>query len=230
MKDITKDKNIHAGHRDRLRAKFLNGGYQALADHEILELMLFYVVPRKDTNAMAHALIRKYGSLSAVLNTPVRELESEKNITHTGAVLLQMLGRSAELSVKLSQNRTIIGSPSDVFDVVAPLLAGKGTEDMVVICLDERNKVIRHFVVAGSVSDVAIKNRELLQRLLDSNAKSVVIAHNHPSGDPQPSEADRVSTLALAALLKRIEINLYDHVIVTDNRCFSFVMNHLLER
>lgn len=229
MPTSTEEKRaLHTGHRDRMRARFLSHGFESMQEHEVLELILYYAVPRRDTNDIAHHLIEKFGNLMGVLEAPIEELEKEKYISHQGAVLLKMFAKSGQLPVLFDRRRSFAHSPINAIEVVQRMLEGRQKEEILVVCLDAKDKLLRHFSVEGTVNAVAISHREILQRILNAGAVSVIIGHNHPTGDATPSDADVETTFKLKNMLKAVGIRLYDHVVVARNGSFSFALNGML--
>lgn len=233
MSEITKEgkgSKIHAGHRDRMRARFLKYGFSGLEEHEVLELLLYYVVPRRDTNPIAHELIARFGSLAGVLNAPVSELVKQKHVTHSGAVLLKMFARGNEVNSLITRSKPHIGDPKRIATLVKSIITTDNAEEAVVLCLDKQDRIIRHFTIDGTNSEIALGGREFMRKVLASEADSIVIGHNHPGGDPTPSADDVESTRVLAKLLLTLGVRLYDHVIVSEKRSFSFAMNGLIPK
>ena len=225
----TKETDVHSGHRARMRDRFNKYGFFGFAPHEALEVMLYPVVKRRDTNPIAHELINKYGSLRAVLRMPAHVLAKEKHIGTAGALLLNMLGRSGEMTAYLDSVDPIIKSPTQMNKLVRDLLVGRPFEELLVVCLDTKDRVTEHFSIYGGKDSIVITTRDLVHKVLNSGAHAVVVGHNHPGGNPMPSKQDLVSTDRLLQSLRGVGIKLYDHVIVANNSYYSFALNGLLK-
>lgn len=200
-----------------------------MAPHEVLELILYYVIPRRDTNSIAHGLIKKYGSLRGVLTAPVESLSAEPYITYSGAVLLNMFGKKGDFASLLEEEKPRLGSLSEVVDFMRAVLADKPKEEIIVLCLDGRDRLIRQVVSKGTVNSASTYNREILQEVLNSHAMSVIIGHNHPAGDVAPSSSDVKATARIKSVLDGVGIKLYDHVIIAGDSYYSFARQGMLE-
>lgn len=207
---------MHEGHRKRLRENFLKNGLDNFQSHNVLEMLLFYTIPRSDTNETAHRLIDRFGSLSAVLEAPVEELMKVKGVGERTATFLHLIPEITRVYLKDKQeNVKILDTPEKVAAYLLPYFVGKTKENVVVLCLDNKCAVKNCSVMAeGSVSMGDINNRNLIELVIRSNATSVVIAHNHPNGVPAPSKEDVETTYMLTSLFKSIDVVLSDHIIV----------------
>lgn len=207
---------MHEGHRKRLRENFLKNGLDNFQSHNVLEMLLFYTIPRGDTNETAHRLIDRFGSLSAVLEAPVEELMKVKGVGERTAAFLHLVPEITRVYLKDKQeNVKILDTPEKVAAYILPYFVGKTKENIVVLCLDNKCAVKNCSIMAeGSVSMGDINNRNLIELVIRSNATSVVIAHNHPNGVPAPSKEDVETTFMLASLFKSIDVVLSDHIIV----------------
>lgn len=207
---------MHEGHRKRLRENFLKNGLDNFQSHNVLEMLLFYTIPRSDTNETAHRLIDRFGSLSAVLEAPVEELMKVKGVGERTAAFLHLIPEITRVYLKDKQeNVKILDTPEKVAAYLLPYFVGKTKENVVVLCLDNKCAVKNCSIMAeGSVNMGDINNRNLIELVIRSNATSVVIAHNHPNGVPAPSKEDVETTLMLSSLFKSIDVVLSDHIIV----------------
>ena len=221
--------DVHFGHRERMRQRFMKNGYMGMQPHEVLEMILYYVARRCDTNPLAHDLINKYGSLKAVLNAPIEQLAKEKHVGESGAMLIHMFGRNAELTAYLDLLTPTIETPEQLIRLTCDLLYGKPEEEVLLVCLDKKDKVLDCFTIRGSKNSAAIMNRELLAKVLSVGAHGIVVGHNHPSGKASPSDADLAATAGMAMSLRGVGVKLYDHIITSNEKFYSFAMNGLLK-
>lgn len=210
---------LHDGHRARKRQQFLQHGIDSFADHEALELLLYYAIPRRDTNETAHLLLKKFGSLQGVFNAPVQELTKVEGVGENAALLLTLLPalrRRAALST--GGKATILGSVEQCGAYFLSLLAQERQEVLYQACLDGKNKLLCCKKLSqGSADCTALSIRQVVENALLSGAATVVLAHNHPSGVALPSDNDRAITLWVRDALKTMDIRLSDHIIVADD-------------
>ena len=221
--------NIHQGHREKMRQRFLKSGLESFADHEALELLLYYAIPRRDTNPIAHRLMERYGSLTAVLSAPAEDLKKVEGIGESAAVLLKIagqIGRKARLS-DTTQSRAM----TDVETVGAYLLeryAGETHEVIYELCLDRKGKLLAcKRLHDGGAASAALDIRKVENAILTS-ASTVILAHNHPSGIALPSDDDCAATTHAAQALQTIGVALADHIIVADDDFVSMAQSGYL--
>lgn len=220
----------HDGHRERLRERFLKDDLEGFAPHEALELLLTYAIPRRDTNLLAHQLLAHFGSLHAVLEAPVEELEQVDGIGHSAATLIRLLLPL----LRLYERDRLAPRPSlttyhQTENFCKALLNGMTVEKFYVLCFDARLKLISAQLIAeGTLNEVAVYPRRVLAALLRHNASGAVLCHNHPGGTAQPSEEDIALTDTINTLLTGVGIRLYDHILVAGAGAFSFQAHHLL--
>jgi len=210
---------VHDGHRDRVRKRFLENGLKGFADHEVLELLLYYAIPQGDVNPLAHALIDRFGSLSGVLSAPVELLTQVKGVGERTAVLLRLVpmitqkARLAEIEQEL-----VLNTWDKVGDYLLELFSRERNEVVYQLCLDRKGKLLScKRVGEGGASAVNLDIRKIVENALLSAASSVILAHNHPSGIALPSGADRSATEQAGAALKAIGVKLADHIVVADH-------------
>lgn len=219
--------SIHDGHRQRLKERFLSEGLDNFSDIQVLELLLFYAVPRQDTNPIAHALLGRFGTLAQVLEAPVAELEKVKGVGHSAAVLLSLsteLGRRYQVS-KMMQSK-ILASVEECGKYLVPHFFGRRNETVFILCLDAKCKVLGCVEVGeGSVNSAGVPIRRIVETALAYNATTVILAHNHPSGLALPSGEDVQTTHRVAAALNAVEISLADHIVVADDDFVSIVQS-----
>lgn len=215
--------SIHDGHRQRRREQFLQHGLDSFADHEILELLLFYAIPRQDTNPIAHELINRFGSLEQVLAAPVEELVRISGVGEYAAALLKLVPqvtRRARAS-SIVRERALDTSERIGAFFVEQFVAER-SEIMYQLCLDAKGRMLScQRISEGDVSSVSLNMRKLVETALRSNAVLVALAHNHPSGVAFPSKEDLVATRMAAEALDTIGIQLVDHIIVADDDFIS---------
>ena len=211
--------SVHEGHRQRLKNRFLTEGLDNFEELYVLELLLFYAVPRKDTNPIAHALLDHFGSLTGVFSATVEELEKIPGITNHAAVLLHLIPQvSRYYQVKRSQAGDVLQTISQCGNYLVPYFYGREYETVFLLCLDAKCKVLGcKLVGVGSVNSANVPIRRVVEIALNTNATSVVLAHNHPSGMANPSDDDILTTHRLARAMEAVEISFVDHIIVSDD-------------
>ena len=221
---------VHDGHRARKKEQFRIHGLDAFADHEALELLLFYAIPRVDTNPIAHRLIERFGSLDGVLSAPPEELEKVEGVGESAATLLSLILPLVRRSrTTAAKPPVIIGTTQDAGNYFVDLFFGMREERLYEACLDAKGKLLRCAKVAdGSVDAVSVNIRVIVENALKCGASAVVLSHNHPSGVALPSADDNATTLAVYDALRTVDIRLLDHIIVADDDFVSIRDNGLL--
>jgi len=219
--------SIHDGHRQRLKDRFCNEGLDNFDEHQVLELLLFYCIPRVDTNPIAHALLDRFGSLSQVLEAPVEELERVRGIGHNAAVFLSLVTAAGRYyRINCAAREVMMKSVADCGRYLLPFFHGRRNETVYIMCLDAKCKVLSCKEVGeGSVNSASVPIRRIVEMALAANSTSVVLAHNHPSGVAVPSDADVQTTRRVAAALDAVEIILVDHIVVADDDFVSVVQS-----
>ena len=218
------EKPHYAGHRDRLRARFRDAGPEALADYEILELVLFRVLPRRDTKPIAKALLARFGSLSAVFGAPVERLTEIDGIGRSAAGELKLFqALAARLGKHELQQKPLLSSWNSVLDYCRTAMAYEEREQFRVLFLDRKNVLIADEEQArGTVDHVPVYPREVVKRALELNASALILVHNHPSGDPNPSQQDIDMTRQIDEAARTLGLVLHDHLIVGKSTELSF--------
>ncbi len=221
----------HAGHRERLRRRFDQEGLNGFAPHETLELLLTFALPRIDTNGLAHALIRRFGSLDAVLEASKAELTQVEGIgPHAATLLTMMVPMFRMYEQEKLKPRLCLGNYGELTAYCRTLFLGAGVEQFYVLCLDARLNLLKAVCLCqGTPSEVSVQPRQVVQELIRHNAVGAVICHNHPSGSVLPSSEDVRLTRELQHILESIGIRLYDHIVVSGGRHYSFHAHHLLD-
>ena len=210
---------LHDGHRQRKRQQFLSHGPESMADHELLELALFYAIPRRDTNETAHRLLDQFGSLDRVLSAPEQELEKVEGVGQGAAVLLRLMGSIGDRARRPGREEKIVASVDQAGAYFLRLLDGQRTEQLYQLCVDAKGKVL---------SCRMLSLRQVVENALLSGASGVFLGHNHPSGVALPSPADMEATTQVRDALKRLDIRLIDHIIVADGDYVSMASSGLL--
>ena len=204
--DTPADEPHYHGHRERLRERFFAAGADALSDYELLELALFAAIPRRDTKPLAKELLRKFGSFTEVIHAPVARLREVKGIGDASISQLKLLaaasGRAARREV---ERKLALSSWNEVIDYCRSGMAFSDKEQFRLLFLDKKNQLI------------AVYPREVIKRALELSATALILVHNHPSGDPTPSQADIQMTKAIIDIAVPLGISVHDHIIVGKN-------------
>jgi DNA repair protein RadC len=211
-----KARHAGAGHRARLRQRLLEGGPEALADYEVLEYLLFGALARGDTKPLAKELLERFGSLAGVLDAEPGALRQVKGISDAGIGALKIAGLAARRMARSQvRQQPVLGSWQALLDYLAIDMASLTVERVRVLYLDSRNRLVRdHLVGDGTIDEAAIHPREVIRRGLDLGACALILVHNHPSGNPEPSRADIQITHRIAEAGRLLGITVHDHVIV----------------
>ena len=216
-------KNLHKDHRQRVRSRYLSEGIGSMADHNIMELLLFFGIPYKDTNGIAHELVERFGDLNGVLDAPVEELMRVDGIGENAAALIHL---TRDIAFKYNENKTqekvTLATEERIGEFLSLKYAGETREIIYMLFVDSHGKIARCIKVCeGSPESVSVDNRLIVEAAVRNDARDIIIAHNHPNGFAVPSTADVRATRDTIPLLKAIGINLVDHVIFADGECFS---------
>lgn len=214
----------YIGHRQRILSKLNKHGYEHFADYEIVEMMLFLIFKRKDTKPLAKKLLRKFGNLSGILNANAQTLLAIEGVgiaVYNGIKIINMLIKSA-LKSKIYSTQSIT-CLNDVIDYAKIHMVNLTCEEARIICLNNKNHVINDEVVQrGSIDSVSIYPREIIKICLLTSAKSLILLHNHPSGDPTPSINDQYTTNKLVEACRIMGISFFDHIIIANDQFTSF--------
>ena len=218
---------IHDGHRERMKKRFLEEGLDGFTQIQALELLLFYCIPQKDTNPLAHALLDRFGSLSQVLEAPVEELRKVPGVGAHTAIFLHLITEAGRFYlVNRSSQESILPSLESCAEYMLPFFFGRKVETVFLLCLDAKCKVLCCKEIGeGSVNAAGISVRRVVETALNAGATTVVLAHNHPSGLALPSAEDIQTTRRVALALSAVEIHLADHIVVADGDYVSMVQS-----
>lgn len=223
MSSQNNKKSVHAGHRERVRENVLKNGFEQLEDHRLLELLLFYSIPREDTNELAHNLLNRFGSLAGVVKASPKELKKVSGVGDNTAVMLSSLG---ELCVRVLKEGNIKKTPylnsSEIIELIKSHYINESIERFLLICFDSMMHLkFVEFISEGDTTKVEFDVKNLLGYVIDCDASLIVLAHNHPNGNPTPSGADIDTTFNISVTLRKIGVELIDHVIIGENSHYS---------
>jgi DNA repair protein RadC len=216
----TPDETPHYhGHRERLRERFHNAGPDALSDYELLEMALFPALPRRDTKPLAKSLLKKFGSFGEVVHAPEARLREVDGIGDACINQLKLIAAAASRIAKGElKARTMLSSWTSVIDYCRTSMAFADKEQFRILFLDKRNQLIADEVQqTGTVDHTPVYPREVIKRALELSATAILLVHNHPSGDPTPSQADIQMTKAIIDIAAPLGISVHDHIIVGKN-------------
>jgi DNA repair protein RadC len=215
---------MHEGHRQRLRERYVNTGLDGFQEHELLELLLTYAIPRRNTNDIAHSLIGRFGSLSSVLEADAAELASISGVGEYAAVFLRLIGDTARKAAKADPRQTPrLNTPAAAAAFAMDLLRAERYESVYVVSLDKNMRLLHaERLLTGTLTEAPLYPRRVVESALMHRAHSVLLLHNHPSGDASPSQSDAQATEAVKTALNSIDIRLFDHIVVGHNEAYSF--------
>ena len=204
------------GHRDRLRLRFKENGDTALADYELLELLLFRLIPRRDTKPIAKALLERFGTLAVVFGADLKLLQEVKGIGETVAVDIKLMSSLAHRMLKSEiKGKKVLSSWSSVIEYCHAAMAYETREQFRILFLDKRNALIADEVQqTGTIDHTPVYPREVVKRALELSATAIILVHNHPSGDPTPSRADIDMTKMIVDTAKPLGVTVHDHIII----------------
>jgi len=215
--------NIHAGHRERLKNKFLRLGAEGLEEHELLELLLFYAIPQKNTNPIAHDLIHRFGSLKGVLNAEVKELEEVSGIGAHAATLIHLQAALAKVYYTTHPKKVRFRNVGEAAKIVVNQLYEYKKEVFYAFALDINLCLLGSRMIAeGDIEKVPVDIKKLVSFALDSQAVYLIIAHNHPNGAALPSRSDISLTQRIVGALAPLGIGVCDHIVTSGRDFYSF--------
>ncbi len=213
----------HVGHRDRLRQRFAQAGHAALADYELVELILFRSIPRRDVKPLAKALIARFGGLPEIAGASLERLMEVEGIGHATALDLRIVSAFNQRAVRAAERgRDMISSSRELMQYLQADMAFLPREHFRILYLDNRNGLIRDEIQhAGTANFTPVTTREIIRRALELDAVSMVLCHNHPSGDVTPSMADIEKTQEILEMARAVQLRVHDHVIVGRGNAYS---------
>ena len=211
--------NIHEGHRKRMKERFMKSGLDDFAPHNVLELLLFYSIPRGDTYPIAHRLIDAFGSLSGVFDATPEELMKVSGVGESTAILISMIPQMARKYLEDKADAVnVVGGCGDIGAYLLPKFVGRTNEALMMVSIDNKNKVISCSVVAeGTVDSAKVSRRKVMEEAMKVKATRVILAHNHPRGVAVPSAEDVAMTREIGRLFAQVGIELVDHIIIADD-------------
>lgn len=222
----------HSGHRQRMRERFGKEGLDGFAAHEVLELILFYAIPQRNVNPLAHSILNHFGSLHAVFEADASELRKVDGVGEYAASLLSLFSQVAKrMELSRSGDKVQMSNRETAERYCINLLSGLKQEHFYAICLNGQMQVIHNALISrGSINEVQAYPRLVANEVLKHNAHSVLLCHNHPAGSVIPSHSDLETTRQLSSLLMSIEVIMADHIIVAGNKALSMVGCGLIEQ
>jgi DNA repair protein RadC len=224
------EKKIHEGHRSRVKARYLKEGMDSFEEHQVLEMLLFYSIPMKDTNALAHEMLKEFGSLAGLLEADPKDICNRCGVSENTAILITMIPALSRRYLKGKWGeKPVLNSSARAGDYATSLFTGRVYEAFYVICLDSQNRVnYAHMVHEGTINEAPVYPRLIVETALRHQANSVILAHNHPGGSLQPSAADTEVTKRITTALDAISIKVVDHIIVAGDKYTSFAEKGLI--
>lgn len=215
-------RKIHDGHRERVRKRFRETGLNGFQPHQIIELLLFYTCPRKDTNELAHILINKFGSVAGIIDASYEDLESVSGISENTASLFKIIASFLPIYYNSRSDGLVYDNTEKLKELFRPYFIGLNHEEFRLACLDNNLRVMSNVSIsAGGPSSAPIEIRSIARELLRNNSSHAVIAHNHPNGVPFPSNNDVAATRLIKDFLKTLGVDLLDHIIVGEKSAIS---------
>ena len=221
----------HAGHRNRVRKKFIDNGFDGFEPHEVLEMYLFYAIPRKDTNALAHKLLNRYITISGVCDAPLDELMKDFSLSQSAAVFLKMLPQMSRLYIQSKTSKDNAIDDECIGEMFMSMFIGRDEECVALILGDAKGKLLfSDIIIKGAIGSTTAPVRKIVDIALRHNAKCAFIAHNHPSGSALPSSSDIKATAIIKNTLLSVGVELIDHYIVTTDDYVSLAQSEMCGR
>ncbi len=229
---MSEQKGVHKGHRERLKTRMLREGLQGFAPHEVLELLLYFAIPQRDVNPLAHELLAMFGSLAGVLEASEGELRRCSGVGGNAATLLAMIPQLAGYYMRdRFRERPALHNASEAGEYCQTLFFGLANEAVYLICLDAQARVIHPALLQnGTIDESPVYARDVVQTALRHHAHSVLLAHNHPGGSLLPSPADYEVTKMVIDALEVVEVRVIDHLIVADGGYLSMAQQSMMKR
>ena len=219
MEKAPKETPHYSGHRQRLRERFLKNGPEGLQEYELLELLLFMAIPRRDVKPLAKALLKRFGSFSDLMNAPVEELVRMEGVSENTATALKIVTASAQNFLKSDlMQKPVLNNWTRLMDYCQATMAHETREHFRILFLNKKNELIADEIQgSGTVDHTPAYPREIMKRALELGATALILMHNHPSGDPKPSEADILMTEKIILAAEPFSITIHDHIIISRN-------------
>lgn len=226
------DKKLHEGHRKRVKSRYLAEGLDAFEAHEVLEMLLFFSIPMKDTNELAHEMIREFGSLAGLFETDPKDICRRCGVSENTGILVSLIPSLARRYFKGKWgDKPVLNSSTKAGEYAVSLFAGRTYENFFVICLDSQNRVNYSALVhEGTINEAAVYPRLIVETALRHQANSIILAHNHPGGSMEPSSADIDVTKKIVNAIEAISIKVMDHIIVAGEKYYSFAEKGFMEK
>lgn len=218
------DKKLHEGHRQRVKSRYLAEGLDSFEDHQILEMLLFFCIPMKDTNELAHKMLLEFGSLPGLFEADPKDICKRCGVSENTAILVSLMPSLARRYFKGKWgDKPVLNSSSKAGEYAVSLFTGRTYEAFFVICLDSQNRVnYAAMVHEGTINEAPVYPRVIVETALRHQANSIILAHNHPGGSMQPSGADIEITKKITAAIEAISIKVVDHIIIAGDKYLSF--------
>ncbi len=224
------EKKLHEGHRKRVKTRYLTEGIDAFEDYQVLEMLLFFCIPMKDTNELAHKMINEYGSLAGVFEADPKDICRKCGVSENTAILVSLIPSLSRRYLKGKWgDKPILNSSTKAGEYAIALFAGRTYEAFYVICLDSQNRVnYAALLHEGTLNEVPVYPRLVVELVLRHQANSIILAHNHPGGSLNPSNDDIELTKKIKAALEPISVKVVDHIIAAGSRYMSFKERDLI--
>lgn len=220
--------SIHEGHRQRMKQRFAETGLRGMNDHEVLEMLLYYCIPRRNTNEIAHYLLKKFNTIPNVLNASVKELEMVEGMGHNAAQFITFIRQLGPYFKVEDEDEDILTNIDKCYNYLLKHFTAKKNETVMLLCMDAKCKALGCYVIAeGSVNSANVSMRKIIDVALSTNATSAILAHNHPSGLALPSQEDVQTTKRIAKALQMVDVILTDHIVLADDDYVSLYQSGL---
>lgn len=227
---MKKEEPHYIGHKKRLKERFLKGGFDALAEHEAVELILSMSQSRRDVKELAKELLARFSSFAGILDAEPEELVAVEGLGPGSAAAIKLVkAASVKYLKEKSRGKCVISSPEALLDYCLSAMGGLKDEEFRVIFLNSKNEVLDDEVICrGTIDQTTVYPRKVIERAIHHGALSLIFVHNHPSGHPLPSRADRELTEILKKAAETIQVKIHDHLIIGKNEHYSFATEGLL--
>ena len=224
------EKSLHEGHRQRVKSRYVSEGLDAFNDHQVIEMLLFFCIPMKDTNELAHKMIHEFGSLAGLFEANPRDISIRCGVSENTSILISLIPSLSRKYLKGKWgDKPVLNSSSKAGEYVVSLFTGRIYEAFFVLCLDAQNRVnYAALVHEGTINEAPVYPRLIVEAALRHQANSVILAHNHPGGSLQPSIADIDVTKKIVTAIEALSIKVVDHIIAAGDKYYSFAEKGLL--